>query len=91
MSEIYNPDTNDFEPLDLSKLDVKPYLRGYLGSKGQDFPLDLIGAEIINIGCVFNLENGFVIDYLPKNSNQIERLVMCSTELGMWIEGKANL
>ena len=56
-------------------------------------PDDIIGSTILNIGTVCNhrLENPFLIDYLPKNCTKPRRIVICSTDLGMWLEGKAKL
>jgi hypothetical protein len=75
----------------LRTLKVEPFIRGYLGSQGEALPKDLIGAKIIYIGCAYQLENGFVIDYIPVGAEKTQRLVICSTELGMWIEGKCTL
>jgi hypothetical protein len=83
--------------MSIKKLDIHPNLHGYIGTVGASLPGDLVGATIVQIGCAWklengrDLENGFVIDYIPVGEKKTQRLVICSTELGMWIEGQCTL
>ncbi len=95
MNTKYDVATNSFKPWSIKKIKNSDVLFGVQnwGGETTDFPGDLIGAEIINIGVVLNhnLENGFLIDYLPSGCKKVRRIVFCSTELGIWIEGKCKL
>jgi hypothetical protein len=51
------------------------------------------GAEIVKIGSVDDdgLEGGgLLIDYIPRGSDCIRRVVFAFNELGLWIEGEAE-
>ncbi len=50
---------------------------------------DLIGANIINIGFVNNIEGGLTFDYIKDGDRK--RLVLGYNDLGEWIQWHDNL
>jgi hypothetical protein len=76
----------------LIKANVLPLLPSWRGPDGADkFPnANLIGATIVAIGmpdCWQKLEGGgLAIDYRPRGSRIIKRLLLAFNELGMWQE-----
>jgi hypothetical protein len=77
---------------DFSKAEVLAAIPGCLPSDERDefFPADMIGARIVFIGTLEDRDlvegGGMVIDYQPENVNEVVRLVLGFTELGMWEE-----
>ena len=58
------------------------------GGRRDKLPDGIEGATIIQIGELINkssVEGGLVIDYTPLSTNEIRRVVLGFTELGMWI------
>ncbi|WP_156747709.1 hypothetical protein [Methylosinus sp. 3S-1] len=62
----------------------------YHPEKADHLPRDLIGATILRIGAApreWDIEGGgLVIEYRPHGRSEAHMVVMCSTELGMWID-----
>jgi hypothetical protein len=56
-------------------------------NSGKEVPADLIGAVIVAIGTSEELieGGGLLIDYQPRDSAQVRRLVLAFTETGMWV------
>ncbi len=54
---------------------------------GDDVPQNLIGAEIVRFGAVAkHIEGGLVIEYRPRGSIEIHRVVFGFDERAMWVE-----
>ena len=62
-------------------------------NKGKDIPSDLIGATVVAVGTIDEkIEGGgLVLDYRPRDTEPVCRLVLAFNELGMWIHRKATL
>jgi hypothetical protein len=54
--------------------------------RGEDVPVDLIGATILQMGTIGKkIESGeFVINYRAAGQNRVKRLVLLFNERGMW-------
>ena len=70
--------------------DVVPELPARFPSgRGEPFPEDLVGSEIISIGTLADSEavegGGLVIDYRKPQEQLVRRAVFAFNELGMWV------
>lgn len=57
-------------------------------SQGESLPLDMIGAELIDIGACEHLGvyDLLAIRYQPKQGGKIRTLVLGIEDRGLWIE-----
>ena len=77
-------------PLDYASLGVADGLPDRNGPDyGDSLPPGLIGATIVRFGAAIGMRldgGGLVIDYIPKGSKLIHRVVFGLNEAGMWVE-----
>jgi hypothetical protein len=69
---------------------VVPILPDPFGcERGDPLPPDIIGATIVNMGTPSDSQifegGGLVIDYLPRGSGAITRVVIEFSDLGAWV------
>lgn len=60
----------------------------------DDFPADLIGATIVQMGTIPERKaegGGLVIDYRPNGGESVRRALFAFNELGMWVESIETL
>ena len=73
----------------LKNAKVIPKLPGVF-RHGDDLPDGLTGATIINTGTVENNSgiegDGLLLDFVPKGSAIVRRVVLAFNEVGMWVE-----
>jgi len=61
--------------------------------RGRQIADDLIGATLIAIGTTDERVEGggLILDYRPKNKQQVCRLILAFNEIGMWIHQQSIL
>lgn len=76
--------------IDFERAKVVPYLPAIVAQGRDAIPSDLVGAEIVALGTFARARDveggGLVIDYRKNGEQQVRRIVLGFTELGMWVE-----
>ena len=78
--------------VDLSQISVTAELppAGHYTERFHEVFLVLKGAKIVACGAPVDPNavegGGFIIDFIPEDSDAVRRVVFAFTELGMWVE-----
>lgn len=76
-----------------AKLKLSPSQGGLGGEQDMSSSFKCLdGATIVTTGFLSEVpEGGFAIDYKAKGSNELRRIILGYTELGLWVEWEGKL